>query len=56
MRSKQENGFLFFARAHVKITQHVQGSEIVSVVIDDLPILLDCCVDLPLRKEFLSGF
>ncbi len=42
------NGLLFFARANVKITQHIQGSKIVSVVIDDLTILLDRGVDLPL--------
>ncbi len=42
------DGFFFFIRAHIKIAQHVQGSEIVSVVIDDLPILLDCSVELPL--------
>ncbi len=35
------NGLLLLAGAHVKVTKHIQGSEIVSVVIDDLPILLD---------------
>jgi hypothetical protein len=50
------DGFFFFSGANVKVAEHVQGCEIVCVVIDDLPILLDCCVNLSLRQEFLSGF
>jgi hypothetical protein len=50
------DGFFFFAGANVKVAEHVEGRQIVGVVIDDLPILLDGGVEFPLRKEFLSGF
>jgi hypothetical protein len=50
------NSFFFFAGTDVEIAQHIQGGQIVGIVIDNLPVLLDCGVDLSLRKEFLSGF
>jgi hypothetical protein len=53
---KALDSFFFLAGSNVKVAEHVQGSEILGIVIDDLPILFDCCVDLSLGKEFLSGF
>ena len=55
MRQETSYRFLFFASARQKISQHVESGEIVSIVLDDLTILFNGGVDLPLREEFLSG-
>src|SRR6185295_7925096 len=47
--------FFFFAGARQKISQHVESGEIAIIVLDDLTILFNGGVNLPLREEFLSG-